>query len=249
MVTDEGIGRATAGTAQRTAPGAPAPGSGAAATRSRRFARTSRERRITYTRTLGLIFCIAGFVVIGLGWNGMARVSCPDCQLPYLLSGGATGVGLILFGVGLLVIAQIRADQLRSELHMEELVSLLARGPAPAGSSGPLERSPEGEVLVVAGPSAYHRPGCRLLTGKTDVSSVTLRDALAGGLAPCRVCNPPEQDDAPRPSEEAAVPVASQKVAVPVASEETEVPVATEAPVRSRGRRPARRKERGAGEG
>jgi hypothetical protein len=138
---------------------------------------------------------VAGFVVIGLGWNGMARVACPDCQLPYLLSGGATGVGLILFGVGLLVIGQIRADQLRSELHLEELVSVMTRGPASTPSIGALERSPEGEVLVVAGPSAYHRSGCRLLTGKTDVSSLTLRDALAGGLAPCRVCNPPEREE------------------------------------------------------
>jgi hypothetical protein len=226
-VRDEGNGRtAGAGTAERTAPGGPAPGSGATRTRARRIARTSRERRITYTRLLGLIFSIAGFVVIGLGWNGMARVACPDCQLPYLLSGGATGVGLILFGVGLLVIAQIRADQLRSELHLEELVGLMARGPAPGTVAGGPERSPDGEVLVVAGPSAYHRPGCRLLAGKTDISSITVRDALAGGLAPCRVCNPPEEDDSaePRVAETAEPTVA--------------VDAPTEAPPRTRPRRP-----------
>lgn len=232
-VTDEGNGRtAGAEAAKRTAPESPASGSGAARTRSRRFARAGRERRITYTRILGLIFCIAGFVVIGLGWNGMARVACPDCQLPYLLSGGATGMGLILFGVGLLVIAQIRADQLRSELHLEEVVSLLARGPAPSPAAGQLERSPEGEVLVVAGPSAYHRPGCRLLSGKTDVSSVTLRDALAGGLAPCRVCNPPERDE----------PLETSESPTSVEPSEPSPPVATEAPVRPQSRR-ARRKD------
>jgi hypothetical protein len=228
-VTDGGEGRsAGAGTVERTAPGGPAPGSGPPRTQARRYARTSRERRITYTRLLGLIFCIAGFVVIGLGWNGMARVSCPDCQLPYLLSGGATGVGLILFGVGLLVIAQIRADQLRSELHLEDLVSLLARGPSPGSMAGGLERSPEGEPLVVAGPSAYHRPGCRLLMGKTDVSSITVGDAVTRGLEPCRVCNPPERDESSRPS--------LAETGEPTVAGDPQPPP-TEAPPRSRPRR------------
>ena len=74
--------------------------------------------RIAAARIVGLVLCIAGFVVIGLGWNGMARVACPDCQLPYLLSGGAAGLALILVGVGLVVTAEIRVArrQLREDL-------------------------------------------------------------------------------------------------------------------------------------
>src|ERR671922_302657 len=69
--------------------------------------------RVLYGRLLGLLFCVAGFIVIALGWNGMAREACPDCQLPYIVSGGAGGVALVLFGVALLVLAQLRAERIR----------------------------------------------------------------------------------------------------------------------------------------
>lgn len=76
---------------------------------------------IQLTRWLGIAFVAAGFAVVGLGWNGMAQVTCVDCQLPYLLSAGATGIGLVVLGVGLLVIAQIRAERLRLADHLEHL--------------------------------------------------------------------------------------------------------------------------------
>jgi hypothetical protein len=60
-----------------------------------------------------MVFVAAGFAGIGVGWNEMARVTCVDCQLPYLLSAGAGGLGAIVLGVGLLVIAQIRAERMR----------------------------------------------------------------------------------------------------------------------------------------
>jgi hypothetical protein len=76
---------------------------------------------IQLTRWLGIAFVTAGFAVVGLGWNRMAQVTCVDCQLPYLLSAGATGIGLVVLGVGLLVIAQIRAERLRLADHLERL--------------------------------------------------------------------------------------------------------------------------------
>jgi hypothetical protein len=162
--------------------------------------RIGRERRITYTRMLGLVFCVAGFVAIGLGWNGMARKACADCQLPYLLSGGATGIGLIIFGVALLVIGQIRADRLRAEAHLEQVLTSLARPAAAALTPGAELPEQNGQPMVVAGPAAYHRPECRLLKGKEGLTTMSLEDARTSGLAPCRVCNPLEEDAAPEPS-------------------------------------------------
>jgi hypothetical protein len=160
----------------------------------RRPRRFNRERRITYTRLVGLVFCAAGFVVIGLGWNGMARVACPDCQLPYLLSGGATGIGLIIFGVGLLVMAQIRADRLRGEVHLENVLATLVRSQPSPLVPGAETSEPNGQRMVVAGPGAYHRPDCNLLKGKSGLTTLSLEDAQDSGLAPCRVCNPLEED-------------------------------------------------------
>ena len=151
---------------------------------------------------LGLAFCVAGFVAIGLGWNGMARVACPDCQLPYLLSGGATGIGLIMFGVGLLIMGQIRADRLRAEAHLEQVLTSLARPVATALSPGAETPEQNGQPMVIAGPAAYHRPECRLLKGKSGLTTLTLEDARTSGLAPCRVCNPLDED---APAEAAGV--------------------------------------------
>src|SRR5207302_8765921 len=70
-------------------------------------------RQTAYTRALGILFCLAGFGAIFLGWAGAARQACVDCQLPYLLSGGALGLGLIVFGAVLMIMAQLRTDTLR----------------------------------------------------------------------------------------------------------------------------------------
>ncbi len=88
-------------------PGTPAPG------------QKARERQISYTRWLGLAFVTAGFVAVALGWSGMSGAKSADAQLPYLLSGGATGLGLIVFGVALLVMAQLRAAG-RSSYHLRD---------------------------------------------------------------------------------------------------------------------------------
>jgi hypothetical protein len=71
-----------------------------------------------------MAFVAAGFAGIGVGWNEMARVTCVDCQLPYLLSSGAGGLGAIVLGVGLLVIAQIRAERMRLIRRLEPTGSI-----------------------------------------------------------------------------------------------------------------------------
>lgn len=140
------------------------------------------DRQVRYGRIVGLFFCVAGFVLIGFGWNGMAKVACADCQLPYLLSGGATGLGLILLGTALLVMAQLREERSKLEDQIRQVGTVLSR--AASAKAG----SPED---VVAGRSTYHRPGCRLVEGKDDLERVSVDVARLGGLSPCRVCAPP----------------------------------------------------------
>jgi hypothetical protein len=146
------------------------------------------DRQVRYGRILGLVFLLVGFVVIGLGWNGMARVACPDCQLPYLLSGGATGVGLILVGGALLLAAQIRDERLKLAEQLRAVGTAISKavGAGGAGATGD---------LVIAGKSTYHLPGCRLVEGKTDVDQVSVEVARLNGLSPCRVCSPPTGED------------------------------------------------------
>lgn len=152
--------------------------------------RAGSDRQVRYGRIVGLIFATAGFVVIFLGWNGMAKQACPDCQLPYLLSGGAAGLGLILFGSALLLVSSLRAERLKSDERIQELIQTTGRV---GGALAARTESQNG--LVVAGKSTYHRPECRLVEGKQGLDKVTVRIAQASGLTACRVCSPETLDE------------------------------------------------------
>ena len=143
------------------------------------------DLRVRYGRLLGLLFCVAGFIVIALGWNGMAREACPDCQLPYIVSGGAGGVALVLFGAALLILAQLRAERIRLAEQIGDALRPLVHATAEDGSGG---------GKVVAGKSTFHRPDCRLVKDKTDLDEMSLTAARSKGLTPCRVCNPAEKE-------------------------------------------------------
>ena len=138
----------------------------------------------TFGGKLGLLFCVAGFTVMWAGWNGAASYNDIRKQFPYLISGGVVGLGLVVVGVGLMVIQSQRADRVQLEANLTELRAILQRVTGgPAAGAGEAEQA----GLVVAGPNAYHRPGCRLVAGRT-LETMTPGQASAAGLEPCRVC-------------------------------------------------------------
>ena len=95
------------------------------------------DRQIIYARMLGLALAAGGFIAIGLGWAGAARRACVDCQIPYIISGGAAGVALVVFGAAMLLMAQVRAEGLRLASRMQPAASG-STGEAPAmGAGGP----------------------------------------------------------------------------------------------------------------
>ncbi len=86
--------------------------------------RTPAERTVRNARLVGLVLSVGGFAVIYAGWSAASGQTCVDCQLPYLLSAGATGIGMIILGIGVLLMAEIRA----ARAHLVERL---------AGRSGP----------------------------------------------------------------------------------------------------------------
>jgi hypothetical protein len=148
------------------------------------------DRQVRFGRILGLFFSLAGFTTIALGWNGSAKSAFVDVQFPYLISGGVTGLALIVLGVGLLVMAQIRSERIHLTDELAGVGRAVSRSTAVQSSAG------TNGGRVVAGPSTYHRPDCRLVAGKTDVDLISIAAAKAGGLTPCRVCGPEESDAA-----------------------------------------------------
>ena len=135
---------------------------------------------------LGLAFCIAGLAVIWAGWNGAASYNDIRKQFPYLISGGLTGLALVVIGVGLMIIQSQRADRVQLEANLVELRNILDRMTALPASNG---AGSSDANLVVAGPGTYHRPTCKLVAGR-DLRTMTVEQALAANLEPCRTCAP-----------------------------------------------------------
>ena len=131
---------------------------------------------------LGLGIVLVGFLVVALGYNGMAGNTVLAAQLPYLLSGGIIGLSLVVFGTGLVINHSAREDRQRMEAVLLQLLD--AQGApsthVPSGAQG----------LYAAGTASFHTPGCRLVDGREEVSYVTAEEAHARGLKACRVCQP-----------------------------------------------------------
>ena len=144
----------------------------------------------------GIGIAVVGFFLIFLGWNGAASYDRVPSQFPYLISGGIAGLALVVLGAALMVTQALREDRAEVVEEMRQLRQAVERG-AGAGTTtadGSLSpavlRQAESSGLVVAGPSSYHRPSCRLLSGRGRHPTVTVEEAEDRGLSACRVCDP-----------------------------------------------------------
>lgn len=139
---------------------------------------------------LGILFCLLGFLVIFFGWNGAASHDYVPAQVPYLVSGGAAGLGIVVIGAAMVIVQNQRADRARLEAVLERLAAAAERqgtgaGPGQAGVGGM-------GGYVVAGAASYHRLECTLPEARTETRLVPLEDVPGSRLEPCRICQPPQ---------------------------------------------------------
>ena len=147
-----------------------------------------RFRLDTIAARLGLGVTLVGFVVMFIGWNGAASTNSVAGQIPYLISGGLVGLGLVIVGAALIIVETSRDDreELRKAIREMTAVQAPAEKPKPAA-----EPTSAGRGQFLAGERSFHRPGCRLLEGREgQVERVTLETAAKRRLSPCRVCDP-----------------------------------------------------------
>lgn len=142
---------------------------------------------------VGWVLAGLGALALFLGWWGVSGEALTAKQIPYLVSGGLTGVALVVLASVFLATEDVRhqlatVEELRRKvdalyaLFVEELDRPSTPDAGPTAAAG-------GPVALPSG-SSYHRVDCTLVAGKSGAAPVDAPTIGARGLRPCRVCDP-----------------------------------------------------------
>lgn len=181
---------------------------------------SGRLRLLTTERwlfALGGALATAGVVAVLVGWVGTSRTVLVSGQIPYVVSGGLLGLGLIFLGgflyfghwLAMLVresrerAAEDRNDLARLRDSLAEVngslavvADLLRSGgarPAPAAPTAPAAPAAApaaGRLVATTTGTMMHRPDCPAVAGRDGLREV----AVGQGLKPCGICRPLEGD-------------------------------------------------------
>ena len=141
---------------------------------------------------LGGVLAPLGLVFVLLGWVGASRTPNLFEQVPYMISGGIFGLGLVFLGSFLYfahwITELVKESRSQSSALLTAIESL--RDEVRNGATAPaVAASPSGapaELVATARGSMAHRPDCVVVTGKDDLRAVTTADALMS----CKLCEP-----------------------------------------------------------
>jgi len=148
---------------------------------------------------LGYVLIALGLVLILVAYLGVSREIYVARQLPYLVSGGLTGLAAVTLGSRLLLIEDLRRDSGRLDTLERAITELhevlLSRPDAPSRAEDPSVRRAEVNgydeppLLALVGGDSFHREDCPLVEGKSTARPVTTA-AQRKGLRPCLMCQP-----------------------------------------------------------
>ena len=163
--------------------------------------RASRPEAERVLRLAGPVLLPTGAIVILLGWYGAANTTRVFLQIPYLISGGLLGLGLMFAG-GFLYFSRWITDLLdesrrtaaqaqeiaeRTAVALERIERLLEERALPAEPAARVAAPTAAAPLVATERgSMLHRPDCRLVAGRPVRPASTDE-----GLRRCQVCRPP----------------------------------------------------------
>ncbi len=92
--------------------------------------RTDRVRALATTPGLmtwvGVVLIAVGAIVIAVGWAKSAGITEVGRQVPYLISAGFTGLGLVVVGVTIVNLTAKAQESLRRREQTDELGAVLA---------------------------------------------------------------------------------------------------------------------------
>ena len=149
---------------------------------------------------LGWVLAALGALALFLGWYGVSGQALTSKQIPYLVSGGLTGIALIVMAGVFLATEDIRRQLSRLdrvERQMSELYALFVDDLADPSTvltlaaAGSPDRAVDAESLIaLPSGTSYHRPSCALVTGKDSAARVDEAQIRERELRACRVCDP-----------------------------------------------------------
>ncbi len=147
-------------------------------------------------RLVGSIALLAaGVAFVLLGWWGAAHTNIFTEQIPYLISGGLLGLGLIIVAGIMASSASLERENRELRRDIRQLIRLIGAPQAIAsvqqmhtGADALVYDmpSPDGHLFVVPGGLSYHVGGCPILEGKQGVKELT--QTQLSGYAPCKLC-------------------------------------------------------------
>jgi hypothetical protein len=148
---------------------------------------------------LSAVLLPLGLVLIVLGWYGASHSSYLFEQVPYLISGGLVGLGMVTAGGLVYFGSWIARGAAQQQRQSEEVAGLLreirdelqarpaSRAPAPSrrtsSNGSPFVATQRGSML--------HRQDCAVVAGRDDLRKI---GADGGGLRPCALCDPLSAD-------------------------------------------------------
>ena len=132
-----------------------------------------------------------GLLLVVLGWWGASHTVFLFEQVPYLLSGGVLGLGLVIAGGFVyfaywmtLMVRESRAGRAELTAVLSRVERLLEDAAVPRTTR---KAGPSGQLVATKTGTMLHRPDCVAVDGKTDLREVS---SDTPGLSPCKLCDP-----------------------------------------------------------
>jgi len=138
-----------------------------------------------------VIMIPAGVVLIVLGWQGASQTAYEFEQLPYLISGGLLGLGLMITG-GLVYlgtwVARLAAGQPAHDAGVASLQGAILNALAADGGGNGNGGKSHGAYVATPSGTMFHRPDCTIVSSRDDLRSVDPEHEA--GIRPCGMCDP-----------------------------------------------------------